>query len=215
MCSIALGNYCYVENPSKNELQQYYRSLHKPAPGWRRGGLRSLFFQAVKGLSLAVPPCLTHQCINLKMDSGVLLYKCCGWMEPIYIYSPRGSKSIPACTGKHRMTQLIHLGSIVTAGLGRVWGRGKWFWWMTFRVRPLAIANSLQVPTGLMPPICRSGRNEWKALCEINGPFLFDIYKWIFLVKLNPSICFISRGGELSVLVLRIMHSSSSHTAVN
>lgn len=68
---------------------------------------------------------MTHQCINLKMDSGVLLYKYCGWVEQIYTYSLRGSKSIPACTGKHRMTQLIHLGSIMTAGLGRIWEGGN------------------------------------------------------------------------------------------
>lgn len=49
----------------------------------------------------------------------------CGWMGQIYVYSPRGNTSIPACTGKHWMTQLIHLGSIMTAGLERVWERGN------------------------------------------------------------------------------------------
>lgn len=83
-----------------------------------------------------------HQCIHLKMDSGVLLYEYGGRMEQIYIYRPEGSRSSPACAGKHRMTQLIHLCSIMTAGLERVWEKGKRFWWMTFRVQPLAIAKS-------------------------------------------------------------------------
>lgn len=168
----------------------------------------------MKGLNVASPPCMTHQCINLKIDSGVLLYNYCGWMAQIYIYSPRGCKSIPACTGKHKNDTANSSRQHHDSWAGESLGKGKWFWWMTFRVQPLARANSLPVPTGLMPPICRSGRNEWMALWEINGPFLSDIYKWILLVKLNPSICFISSGGEFPVLVLKIVWLSYAHTAV-
>lgn len=131
-------------------------------------------------------------------------------LKQIYIYTPRGSKSIP-CLHREPQDDTANLSrQHHDSWAGESLGRGKWFWWMTFRVRPLATANSLPVPTGLMPPICRSERNEWMALCEINGPFLSDIYKWILLLKPNPCICFMSRGGDSPVLLLKIVRMSSA-----
>lgn len=121
---------------------------------------------------------------SMHEPAGVILYKHGGWAEQIYVHSPWDNKSIPACTRKHRMTQLIHLGRIMTAGLGKSLGEGEMVLMNDFQ-STAATANSLPVPKGLMAPICRSGRNEWKALCKINGLFLFDIYKRFFLVKLD------------------------------
>lgn len=74
---------------------------------------------------------------------------------------------------------------------------------MTFRLRLLATANSLPVPTAPLPPICSSHRSR------MNGS-LWN--KWSLSVwhlqmnhsckKPNPPICFISCGGEFPALVL-------------
>lgn len=82
-----------------------------------------------------------------------------------FIFTSLWAVGVSLPTGTHWMTPLRHPGSSMTAGLGWVGEKGKWFWWMTFRVRPLDIANRLLVPKGLMAPICRSGRKEWIALC--------------------------------------------------
>lgn len=49
------------------------------------------------------------------------------WLDEadLYIQPIGGDANVAACTEKHRMTQLIHLSSIMTAGRWRVWERGK------------------------------------------------------------------------------------------
>ena len=71
--------------------------------------------------------------------------------------------------------------SVMTAGLRRIWEKRKRFWWMTFRVRPLAIANSLPVPHRPDASYLLL-REKW-----MNGP-LWN--KWslpVWHLQMNPS----------------------------
>lgn len=97
----------------------------------REEGLRNLRLFMVWGDSPT-----TQQCIHLRMDSRVIPYKYCGGRKQIYIDGPRGG------TGETQDGTANSSPGVMTAGLGRVWEKRKRFWWMTFRVRPLAIANS-------------------------------------------------------------------------